>query len=767
MSPAVDALRFIDNSVPESKAGNYWISVEHDLPSGINTSGRAPSAVQGVTVSAPQFALDPDEIVSRHPAPTASGRFGEQLPHVVLREASLPWERELCADGATPWLALLVLTEDELIGGEGASTRAAVSTIANFLAPEPGVLKPSVTPADDVDTSTPVASIRLTTRTFAAVTPRLAELPYLTHVRQANIADKAAMNLAPSGLSAVVMSNRFPGAPSSGQSASVKNIVHLVSLEGFAGVLSDNADFGGASAVALVSLASWTFECRADRDADFRGLAAGLVGQEMAGGTYEPQRLWLRLGAAALKTDTPAGAEAAMRLEHGYVPLGYRTRAGDDGFAWYRGPLVPVPTSPLARTEPFLTADSALIYQAGHGVFDLSLAAAWETGRAVALADKAFGQRMLDFRRRAHRLTDELLERLQRQYFFSQRQIDDLAIDVSVHDEFLTILNAELMRRIAAVAVHPDRDAPASQRLAAATAAIDPKAAVRQFLTDSAVQARIAELMADDLNGIAQWLARLLLLYPVPFNVLVPDERMLPTESLRCFYLDRNWTRALLDGALSLGLESSRHRVFHAAIHGRLHAAALGAARSIREALTGAKPAGADTDTDTEIISGVLLRSAMVSGWPNLSVRGYAATTGEATLPVLRMDHLSPTVLLCLFRGVPARLELAEPQEGFRLGVDDDGNATLRNVTAAGPGEQIGSPFPVINPTGGKPRFVRAQDCRVLDIAPASPGGLIRSLAGALVAAQGLPASATSLTPAQFALQMVKSPEAIVFASQS
>ena len=52
--------------------------------------------------------------------------------------------------------------------------------------------------------------------------------------------------------------------------------------------------------------------------------------------------------------------------------------------------------------------------------------------------------------------------------------------------------------------------------------------------------------------ALADWLARLRLLYGVPFNYLVPDSRLLPQESVRFFYIDRNFTDRLVDGALSV-----------------------------------------------------------------------------------------------------------------------------------------------------------------------------------------------------------------------
>ena len=49
------------------------------------------------------------------------------------------------------------------------------------------------------------------------------------------------------------------------------------------------------------------------------------------------------------------------------------------------------------------------------------------------------------------------------------------------------------------------------------------------------------------------FLSHLRLLVGVPFDYLVPDERLLPDESIRFFYIDRSWTDRLLDGAIAVG----------------------------------------------------------------------------------------------------------------------------------------------------------------------------------------------------------------------
>jgi hypothetical protein len=146
-----------------------------------------------------------------------------------------------------------------------------------------------------------------------------------------------------------------------------------------------------------------------------------------------------------------------------------------------------------------------------------------------------------------------------------------------------------------------------------------------------------------------------------------------------------------------------------------------------------------------------LLRSALVSGWPNLAVRGSMDKGDD--LRVLRMERLADDLLICLFSGVPDHIELAEPQEGFRFGVDDDGNLPMRQPVSGGKapmGSQLDTPLRLV------PDSLRPGGDNVLDVAMAVR--LIR---------KALPGEVADFGPADFALQMVKSPEAIRFTSRT
>ncbi len=782
----VGDLQLYDRYVPHLYGGNYEITVAHEL-AGVDTGPLR--ATQKFTVSAPQFTVAPGEVLQVFPPDGGAGQFADTLPFVVLAEPLLPWERKMPGAG-DPWLAVLVFGGDELgappAGAEASPTGAIATTVQRFLALGDALVPPITREADVPDTQ-PCSYVRVPAAVFRAVAPRLAEAPYLAHVRQVNTGDRAVQGPGGEGLFSVVVANRFPAADPAAKEA-VRNVAHLVSLEGLAPYLVDQPVFTRSGtgdgtrefdAVALLSLASWSFQVLPDPAGSFQGLMLDLLDAEYdpAAQRHSPHNLGLRLPVPALSVDDPVGAEMVKRVVDGFLPLAYHTRSGEDTFAWYRGPLSPVLTTALpGKTGPFLTADAAIVYDAAHGVFDLSLAGAWTMGRAAALADRAFGQTLMELRRRLHRLTDTLHDRLRRDHFDTPEDLKQLAASGLLPRKLLATLDADLLQRIGRA---PAPTRPQAPPEGGAPPDTDPRTALRNFLAEPATRAAVLELVEDELKPVARWLARLALLHPLPFEMLVPDPRMLPLVSppadvrvhdplqgsVRFFYVDANWVAAAMDGALSIGLESSRHAFYAQMTAGVLHQAAAEAAAALRGPLPGVEPA---PGAGREIVTGMLLRSAVVSGWPNLAVRPLDAA--GKLVKTLRMDHLAPGVLLCLFDGVPARIMIAEPQEGLRFGTDEQGAVELRNLQPpraggdAPVGRALGQTFAVRDPAGKQPLFTRGGG-RVLDLSPGSPGGLVRSLAAKL-AALGQPVTPADFGPAAFALQMVRAPEELTFESR-
>ncbi len=170
------------------------------------------------------------------------------------------------------------------------------------------------------------------------------------------------------------------------------------------------------------------------------------------------------------------------------------------------------------------------------------------------------------------------------------------------------------------------------------------------------------------------FLARLRLLMGVPFNTLVPDEELLPNESIRFFFLDRAWTDALVQGALSVATANSVDRAQLEAIYPIVEKDVDFAERRIR--VPGGEPPLGGT---AGLVTGFLMRSGAVAGWPGMHIRAYAEEpdgNDETVLPesdprrikLLRLERLAPAVLLALFDGAPSVIHIEEPRQGVQFG---------------------------------------------------------------------------------------------------
>jgi hypothetical protein len=158
-----------------------------------------------------------------------------------------------------------------------------------------------------------------------------------------------------------------------------------------------------------------------------------------------------------------------------------------------------------------------------------------------------------------------------------------------------------------------------------------------------------------------RWLAELCQLRDVPFNLLVPDARMLPAESIRFFVIDQNWLDGLVDGALSVAAAAAPEADLVALHRPRLQAEA----RARAAGTSGDAPPAAGPPVWT----GLLLRSALVAGAPALAVTGYATEGPAEALPAVRIDRVAPSVLIAIFAGFLRRAEISLPAEGLHFGV--------------------------------------------------------------------------------------------------
>jgi len=178
--------------------------------------------------------------------------------------------------------------------------------------------------------------------------------------------------------------------------------------------------------------------------------------------------------------------------------------------------------------------------------------------------------------------------------------------------------------------------------------------------------------------NLRSWLVRLRLLEGVPFANLVADTELLPPESIRWFYLDRRWTDALVQGALSVGTVNSDDRTHLAASYDAIRDELDQEERNYRRQAGTPRFGGA-----VGAVSGFILRSQAVSGWPGLHVRAmttdpvgtpddaFVADDDPNRMRLLRLERLAPAVLFCMFDGIPSVVHVEEPRQGVQFGFDD------------------------------------------------------------------------------------------------
>lgn len=592
-----------------------------------------------IRVKGPQFSLTPQDIEAVFPPADSLGDHFNVLPHVSFRRSTLPWERQgqvSSEQERLPWLAVLLFDESE---------RPATKIIA---------VKDLTSPVESGgEQDDAVTTIGVPPATLGNILPTIADLPYLTHVRQPvvftfdtfdrsvfdavldkELASPLREQLKDSGISlgddsvlleiesghwvirdqehrqeyhikqddglfklyrpsdgrAVVVGNRLPKKGAS-------SYAYLVSVEKRYG--NDGFDFATLNennCIELVVLKSWRFSCT-DPEKNFKALLNGLNTETKNNGNT------VRLP----KNDK---AEVETLFKTGRVPLPHLLRRSGRTVSWYRGPLIPGENPSPEVNLPARAVDELLRYDRDIGMFDVSYAGAWELGRLLMLQNKRVSTQLYTWKR-TH------IQKLRQ----ADEQLGHLPICC------------------------------AATNGAGSQAADD---------DDETFGLKSVKRFFDDLS----------VLNYVPFNYLLADKGILPKESIRFFQIDRSWVDCLIDGAISIGRVTGHDHetdMAHCAQH------------------------CFNRHGDKEM-SGILLRSEVVSGWPGLLVDAYD-NDSDTPLSLARMGRLSPNVLICLFEGVAASIDVHLKPEALHLGFDPPLNGIgvyekkLRNIDGAKTGK--------------------------------------------------------------------------------
>ncbi len=731
------SLQFYDDYTPTLAANAYTLTIQQSI-AGMDTGNYFPQVTQDFIVSGPHFAIAPGDIHMMYPPSDGSGIYDTDLPYIVLNRLMLPWEVALAPNppaAATPWMALLLFAASEITVDPSTNSATRETQVSDLQTPPSGVLGPDLDwPSFTTETmNSACQTITIPTDAFQALVPLIGELPYLAHCRQISTTNQQQGSEQDVGWFSTVLCNRFP-APSGGV-----YYAQLVSLEGFSDYLDTESFPSGITSVQLVSLASWSFTS-IDAPQTFREVVSNLAAGSAA----------LEFPVTIPGDPTPARLAAVAQLEWGYVPISYVLPTGEETWAWYRGPFSPIVPRALPQSAGAATSDQLLIYRTGEGVFDVTYACAWQLGRALAMADPAFSLALAGFRTKSRLLVNLLLQRLRflgapvntdlRQIansrFFARlfSALIEIGAGNAVTDALARPPNAAAARR------------PARRRALQNETSLGDNTfeALVAFLAEPEVQSIIQQELTEDLLPVAGWLAGLALLANVPFNHLVPNAAMLPAESIRFFYVDSQWLLALLDGAISIGAEGSLDQALAGVMSGVLAAAV--------NAVLSEQTGGAMQNLESPLC-GALVQSILFNAWPGTTVEALQGTGPDQTqCPTVMMQSLGPGVMLCLFAGTAGTVQISAPPQGIRFGVDS-GDILLRDITSnigafmTQNGETMTVPASSYYrpPTGGF-------GGTVIDVTTLQ-AELFGYFAGVL------PAGTTALTPSQFAIQMLQSPE--------
>lgn len=561
-------------------------------------------AEQEFIVDAPQFSLPEGSIYSVYPPPGYSDDH-RILPHVVLTDPHLPWERlgspqageDKNDRNRVPWLALLSFAQDELrlppgvLDGDNSIFKNTPERLAKPVTQTAG-LAVNMAVGDLLETTdiaTPVkpdlqASIQDSRGDFIFLKPDLftslfsrfdnsneRQMPaspdtspykFLSHVRKINTTGMAVAGVEDIGIFAVVVGNR--SGPLDNTAATAVS-VHLVSIEGVEGMKFPIQN----SYVALCSLHSWTYTV----------VPPGMLNVPDAFESLGRTLGVLRPSDAVIDPVKGGGkipARLASRLEDGYSLVKYPTQTGEETVAMFRGAFTPTVVPRLSMNECSNSGIDLQILDKEVGIMDITYSSAWQLGRTLALGDQAFTAALSRLRSaiQGSAMKESKIIAVTDKSKYCFRTRDDVLRDLP-----------NIVGNLARIHVVPSRDgnrgAPPppfkaggplkrwyrprlrrSQipRLAFSAPEIDDNylekaiKAARELArsTDGTIYDETNSPVSTDWMIVLAWVMNRMFFAGVPAHYLITDPSHLEQESLRFFHIDSNWVDAMIDGALSL-----------------------------------------------------------------------------------------------------------------------------------------------------------------------------------------------------------------------
>ncbi|KAK3345688.1 hypothetical protein B0H65DRAFT_467400 [Neurospora tetraspora] len=711
----------------------YTIQVQQTISEDVPKKDEPKREDSTPTVTTPverRFELRADSVYSKYPEQGHEATH-DVLPHIVLNDSTLPWERigssqaedqhpDDYARNRVPWMALLIFSPDELRLDD--AEKAAIFAHTSLNDPPPKQLKSmavrvplgdlvklkegtakvpfgniDIDQATKPDTNVIFPKAFLFNRLFAAYNDDGKSLPggpdisrhrFLAHVVQMNTTDMANADSDEVDTTrefGVVIANRI--GPLDGDKAS-QMIVHLVSLENVESLkplplpeMVPGSSPEQPARVGLVSLYSWSYTC----------LPPNALNVKQA---FEN----IALTSSMLKPIIPPQSEhlgdvakrMLNRLGDGYTLMRSITPTGETTAALFRGPLTPNLIAPLKWDLLSNTGSDLNIFDQELGMMDITFSSAWSLGRTLALADRAFTISLTRVRHQIlHPATStvrrKMLQAAQRPSYKREDLVKSL--DSLINETIAISRSADETRWVQPASASPPDLSYASIRpfteAAIEEAAFEVAKSLACDTEGGGWRTNKNTPPYDELNdpGSPDWMIvlrfvlDLYYLVNIPSHYLMTDQSLVPREGLRFFFVDHNWIDALVDGALSLG-----HQGGPGLADQKVSITDDVVRRAIKRAIN-------RLFTDPTVHHpavpryGFYFRSAVAAQFPDLkvSVEVTGAPSGDPYL--LRHDMIDKETMLGFFSDAPLkeglhgmRFELPAHQQFFSLGsVTDHG----------------------------------------------------------------------------------------------
>ena len=373
---------------------------------------------------------------------------------------------------------------------------------------------------------------------------------------------------------------------------------------------------------------------------------------------------------------TPIGKRLQRRLQDGYTLTKYRASTGEVTAAITRGPLTPTKVPyPLLPTQLEVTGTAWLsnsgtnleIMDQEVGLMDITYSVAWQLGKTLAVADKSFATSLVKLRASIYEPAMNNAKAEVLCGFNAYKSRGETLQSLSKSIPTLKILHKNTPGLHAPSGGMEDRWRRPQVKPLGLGYHSPP---IQDIFLQHGMKVGRRLMMSSDGDGeeeydehntpnsidwmiVLDWVLNKMSLYSIPAHYLITDP-------------DRNWTDALIDGALSLGNHLDGVDKTRQIIHWMIY-------QHIYTNKNGNPPPQVP-------IYGFLLHSEAVTKYPDLKVEVVITGATNAN-PILRHENLDVTkgVMLCLLDQLPGNpgltsITFTQPlhQQSFIAGAELD-----------------------------------------------------------------------------------------------